>query len=528
MFKVAPRQFKSFRVLLVLWFVQCFMPCGERQVLCADSRGDELAQWLNVRGREEYGEPPEKCDDLTFARRLFLDLVGRVPSVSELRDFESLSGDRRRQLIETLVFGEGTRGDRYTRLASEHLARQWRQVLLPTGTSVGASAVGVENWFATQFHNEVPYDEVMRQLIRVQDTSAAGNTPVVVEGGAAMQYFQLLGGLPENYAGNLSRVMLGVRIECAQCHDHPFTDWKQRDFWGLAAFYSDLAAGNGNVTESSSVKAGMIQYENVSYDAKYLWSDAPLERTSVALRSRLGEWMASRSNPNFAATAVNRFWQHLVGRGLVADVENLDQASPEARRFADEFGEKFAEDGYHVRRLIAAICKSDWYQAVSQEALLDAELFYRPMKSVSPEQVFDSMEQSLHLTISRVDPSAPRWSGERMQLVSRLGESSGATPEDYAAGIPQALLMMNGRLTSEAVDLESSRLLKAVTEAPFFEVEERVETLYMAVLTRRPVAAELDAISAMLDRKSDETAKKRVLGELLWALLNSPEFVLCR
>jgi len=138
------------------------------------------------------------------------------------------------------------------------------------------------------------------------------------------------------------------------------------------------------------------------------------------------------------------------------------------------------------------------------------------------------MEESLHLPVSRVDPTAPRFTGERMQLISRLSETSSRSPDDYASGIPQALMMMNGRLTSEAVNLENSRLLRSVAEAPFFETQDRVETLYLSVLTRRPTEEEAKSINAFLDSQKDESSRKLAMGELLWALLNSPEFVLCR
>lgn len=482
-----------------------------------------MAQWLNVRGSEIWGKAPDKCDDLTFARRIYLDLLGRVPSVAELRDFEKLEGNRRQRLIETLVFGEGERADRYQRLSAEHLARQWRQVLLPTGNAALGGTAGIENWLASQFRNDVPYDEWMRRLVRVQELNASSSAMA-----AQQNYFQLLGGLPETYAGNISRVMLGVRIECAQCHDHPFTQWKQSDFWGLAAFFSDLKTVPGDATTSKSGTVGKIEFEDKEYVAKFLWNSEPIAQNTLALRTRLSEWITSKENPNFSATAANRFWQHLVGRGLYPDIENLDVAKTEERRFADELGSRFAADGFNVRRLLAAICKSDWYQAESQPEAIDAKAFYRPLKSVSPEQVFDSMEESLHLPVSRVDPTAPRFTGERMQLISRLSESGSRSPADYAAGIPQALLMMNGRLTSEAVNLESSRLLRSVADAPFFETNDRIETLYLSVLTRRPTAEEAKELSSFFDSRTDELSRKRAMGELLWALLNSPEFVLCR
>lgn len=485
----------------------------------ADSRGDELARWLDSRGQEVWGEPPPRCDELTFARRVYLDIVGRVPSVAELRDYLDLGENRRKSLVEQLLFGEGPRAETYTRLSAGNLARYWRRVLLPPGTTVNGNPQTIEAWLSDAFADRTPYDEIMGRLTRIQSNESAG------------QYYQLLGSLPENYAGHISRVMLGVRIECAQCHDHPFSDWKQDDFWGLAAFYSDLARAGDDPNASTATKtSGSINYEGTVYQAKVLWTDKPVAKPERALRSQLARWMTSKENPQFAATAVNRFWQYLVGHGLYADVENLDEATPEERAFLDELGKKFAEEGYDSNQLIAAICKSSWYQAASVdiEEGDQQERFARTLKVISPEQVFDSLEQSLLLPVSRIDPNSPRWRGDRMQLVSRLSETVGATPEDYASGIPQALLLMNGKMTSDAISMDRSRLLRAVVESPFFNDSDRIKTLYLAVLTRNPSDEEAEALKQYLDSKNEDSARQRAYGEILWALLNSPEFVLCR
>ena len=113
-------------------------------------------------------------------------------------------------------------------------------------------------------------------------------------------------------------------------------------------------------------------------------------------------------------------------------------------------------------------------------------------------------------------------------MLGRLGEAIGETPEDYASGIPQALMMMNGQVTSDAISLDRSRFLRAVVESPFFDEGQRIETLYLAVLTREPSDAEKDSLSQYLDSKPDDTQRRKAFGEILWALLNSPEFVLCR
>ncbi len=468
-------------------------------------------------GREVWGEPPPQCDDLTFARRIHLDILGRVPSVSEIRDFQDLGEDRRDLLVEQLLFAAAPRAATYGRLSAAHLARQWRQVLVPPGTTVSGSPRPLERWLAERFSTRTPFDEMMGQLAAISTGESAG------------QYYRLLGSSPENYAGHVSRVMLGVRIECAQCHHHPFSDWKQDDFWGLAAFYSDLPRSGDDPNASSSTRTpGSIEYEGEVYSAKLLWSRDPIEQPSLVLRTQLSKWMTAKSNPHFASTAVNRFWQHLVGRGLYADVENLDEAKPGERAFLDELGRRFAEDGYNVNRLLAGICKSSWYQSVVGDAESADHAFARTLKVISPEQVFDSLEQSLLLPVSRIDPTAPRWTGDRMQLVSRLSETVGATPEDYASGIPQALLLMNGKMTSDAIDLDRSRLLRAVLESPFFNRNDRITTLYLAVLTREPTYDEMQALAEYLDSKPNDDARDRAYGEILWALLNSPEFVLCR
>lgn len=483
----------------------------------ADSRGDDLARWIDARGREVWGPPPPRCDDLTFARRVYLDLVGRVPGVAEVRDFQAMGEDRRRQLVEQLLFTEGERERPYERLRVQTLATYWQRVLLPPSATVEGSANTLRGFLADCFADRQPFDETIAQLANIPSATSAG------------RYYQLLGSLPENYAGAISRVALGVRIECAQCHDHPFTDWSQRDFWGLAAFYSDLPRRGDDPNASvAASNPGAIEFEGEVYRAKLLWANQPISRGTGALRSRFAQWLTAKDNPYFASTAVNRFWEYLVGRGLYSDVENLDQAFPEQRAFLDELGQRFAESGFRVEPLMAAICKSRWYQAVSTEGEARTESFSRPLKALSPQQVFDSLEQALLLPVSRVDPRSPRWSGGRTQMIQRLSETVGTSPEDYSAGIPQALMMMNGRLTDDAIDPDRSRLLRAVADAPFFDQAGRIETLYLAVLTRAPSAREKQALSAYLDRQESEVMRQRAFGEVLWALLNSPEFVLCR
>ena len=194
----------------------------------------------------------------------------------------------------------------------------------------------------------------------------------------------------------------------------------------------------------------------------------------------------------------------------------------------DDLAKLFVASGYDVRWLIAGICKSKVYQ---QMAAAEPEsgngLVRRPLKTLLPEQVFDSLEVALSLPLGKAD-NGPRFSGERQQFVARMNEAAPESPVDYKGGIPQALMLMNGKLTADATSLDASRTLRAIVEAPFLGPEEKIETLYLAVLSRRPRQAEATYLLEHLKRQTDNQASKNAFAEIMWGLLNSPEFVLSR
>jgi hypothetical protein len=142
--------------------------------------------------------------------------------------------------------------------------------------------------------------------------------------------------------------------------------------------------------------------------------------------------------------------------------------------------------------------------------------------------VFDSLEQALSLPVTRSNASSARYNGTRTQMVSRLDESLGDSPEDYGAGIPQVLMLMNGPLTADAVSVDRSRTLKGVIDAPFLDEASKLDALYLAVLTRYPTQTERDFLLDHVRIQSTPEDRRTAYDEILWALLNSPEFVLCR
>jgi hypothetical protein len=498
----------------------------------------ELAEWIDARFAEHYRragiEPAPVVDDATFLRRVFLDLQGRIPTVAQLRDFLADQGSLKRQnCVERLVNAK-ERPDRFAERTAANLSRVWRRMMVPASSPGAAMAERLEPWLARQFAANTPYDQFARKLLLASlpqpAPGVAIQTPPAPDSDAAAALFQqAVGPMPENLASAYVRVFLGVRLNCAQCHDHPFTDWKRNDFWGVAAFFS---SDNSKPPESRPPPNIVADSTNgVSYAAKLLWAEEPLKELPAGKSSRevLAEWMTSRDNPNFAATAVNRSWQYLCGRGLAGAVDDLDRVSPEERQVLDELAKLFVASDFDLRWLIVGICQSRVYQqSYSDDAAAGAEGFtQRPLKTLLPEQVFDSLEQALGLPVAKAD-QGPRYNGLRDQFVARMNEAAPETPMDFKAGIPQALMLMNGQLIADATSLDSSRTLRAVVEAPFLKPAEKIEALYCAALTRKPSGAELDYLLGYVRRQPTEEQQKQAYAQVLWGLLNSPEFVMSR
>ena len=475
-------------------------------------------------------EPPAVSDDATFLRRAYLDLSGTIPPVSQVREFLDYTGEHKRFLLIERLLSDNRRPERYAERTAAHWATLWRRMMIPGNTPEAQQAVMLEPWLKRQFVDNVPYDEIARKLITAKSSDTNAMMPAnprlgQLASGPAL-YLQVAGGKPETSASAVSRMFLGVRIGCAECHNHPFAAWKQADFWGMAAFFNGVKGGA--LEDSTTLK---IRPENslVDYTATFLASGEPAKLNNGKMaRETVADWITAPENTLFAATAVNRVWLHLLGRGLTESVDDLDKASPQERRFLDELARHFVAAGYDLQWLISGICQSQLYQRESaREEILSSAPGLRPVKTLTPEQLFNSLEQALALPVARADGSA-RFNGLRDQLISRMNEATGNAPEEYRAGVPQALLLMNGQLTTEATDLDKSRTLRGVLDAPFLDTEQKLTTLFYATFSRRPNEAERKILLQHVQKSNEIAKQNEACAEIFWGLLNSPEFVLER
>ncbi|HEY1381374.1 MAG TPA: DUF1549 domain-containing protein [Gemmataceae bacterium] len=467
----------------------------------------ELAAWIDARlesARQAKGLPrPEPAGDDVFLRRAYLDLAGTIPSVAEARDFlESASATKRLLLVQSLIDDK-----RFP----EHFAGLWARTLAPAGNTRGP----LENWLRGEFRKNTPFDQVTRALL-----TASGDAT----GASPASFYFAVGNSPERVAEAIGRGLLGVRLGCAQCHDHPLAEWKREDFWGLAAFFAGTGTSPRQIGDGFAVRVTATGGSK-EYDAKFLDGPPPQFSAGRSPRAVLADWLAAPRNRFFAANVVNRVWQDLCGTGLVSTVDDLDTVTAQERALIlDELAGKFAAGGFNLRWLVEGICLSKAYQ---QASAADAPpgTFRRPVRTLSPEQVFAALDQSLSLKKGRT--LSPRFTSEGRTLQAQLDSARGTSPTDYKAGIPQALLLMNGSLITKATTLDDSMTLRAVVDAPFLDEGEKLETLFLAAYSRLPRADERERFLKVVTASRDAEARKQAYANVFWALLNSPEFVLC-
>jgi hypothetical protein len=468
----------------------------------------ELAAWIDARleaaGRAKGLPPRPVAGDDVFLRRAYLELTGTIPSVAEAREFlESTTAGKREALINSLLDDKRS---------AEHFARLWARTLAPAGNTRGP----LEAWLRAEIAKNTPFDQLTRAIL-----TAKGNATTA----SPAAFYSAVGNSPERLAEAVARGFLGVRLGCAQCHNHPFTGWKREHFWGLAAFFAGTGNAPGQVNDAFATRITPTD-SNREYQAGFLEGPPPEFPEGKSPRAVLADWMATPKNRFFAANVVNRVWQDLCGAGLVSTVDDLDTLGADERaQVLDDLAARFAANGFNLRWLIEGICLSKAYQ---QASLSNPEpgSAQRPVRTLSPDQVFAALDQALSLKKGR--GLSPRYTAEGRNLMARLEEARGVTPTDFKGGIPQALLLMNGEMITQATTLEDSLTLRAVIEAPFLKEADKLDTLFLAAYSRFPRADERERLLKLIRAKPDDAAAARqAYANIFWALLNSPEFVLC-
>jgi uncharacterized protein DUF1549/uncharacterized protein DUF1553 len=469
-------------------------------------------------------EPAALANDEEFVRRVYLDLTGAIPRVAEAREFlADQRPDKRARLIDVLLDSPAH---------ATHLANTWRNIMLPGGLNLDQinNVVGVQNWLRQRFVENVRYDNLVSELLVASDGGEAG--PAL--------YYTSLDLAAEKLASSTARIFLGLQIECAQCHDHPFDHWKQKDFWGYAAFFARLRQpemnnpnprGRARLIDLDEGEVKLPSSDEVVLP-KYPAGLSPDQKELGTRREQLAIWMASRDNPFLARAGVNRVWWHLFGRGLVEPVDDLGrQNQPSHPELLDELTTYFVQSGFNLRELYRTLANSQTYQRTSvwtNELVPPHELYvHMPVKTLTAEQLYDSVNRVLHRRpqsmMNGINVNSPLLDPQRQTFIAKV-QSSGRNFLEYQAGVLQALALLNGSDLVEATDPERSPLLGSL-QAPFFTDDDRLRTLFLAAYSRQPTEPELSICQGQFGKYS-QSDRAKAYGDILWSLLNSAEFAL--
>jgi hypothetical protein len=462
-----------------------------------------------------------RSDDAEFLRRVHLDLVGVIPTAEKVKAFlDSTDPGKRAKAIDELLadprFGK-------------HLAETWASLMVQReNNNKKTNTAPLQSWLADHFNKNTPLDKTVFELL----TSTGSEK----ENGA-VAYFV---GNPtvDKITDNVTRMFLGVQLQCAQCHNHPFTDYKQAEYWGMAAFFTKVKLTGGNaknaakkgesvgITEvSGAVKGKKLPESAKIVPAKFLHAEEPTMTKDEPARPVLAKWLTTPGNPYFARAMVNRFWFQLFARGIVNPVDDMhddNEATHDA--LLNLLTDQFQASGCDVKYLVRAICNTETYQRTSRPTEGNADdktLFsHRRVRVMTPEQLFDSFTVALGKAPDNVQPingkKGPAATG-RDNFITFFRIEDGADSLEYQIGIPQALRLMNSAQLNATTQVITQAMEGTKTPA------EVIERLFLRTLSRRPTPPEATRFTAHVSQAANP---RTGYGDILWALLNSSEFTM--
>ncbi len=472
--------------------------------------------------QERELKPAPTAPELAVGRRLALGLMGTIPSLQEIRDFEAPTGDRLQAWLDAIL-----RDPRFNDYFAERLARAY------VGTADGPFIVyrrrRFVSWLSDQLARNRPYDEIVRDLIADRglwtDRPATNFITVTVN--------QADGNVPdpERLASRVSRAFLGVRLDCAQCHNHPFERWKRDDFQGIAAFFGQVKTGLTGIHDD--VNAGYLMEDRKTGEKVKVEPGVPflpdLVSDSGTRRERLAAWVTHPNNSYFARATVNRVWAILCGRPLVEPVDDIPTAG-DLPKALDLLAEDFVAHGFDLRRLIRAIASMEAFRldSAAEHEITDAhEKSWAafPLTRLRPEQVAGGVLQAAQVqTLNQESHALVRFIryGTLNDFVKSYGDTGEDEFHDRGCTIPQVLLVMNGDLVKKQTE---KNLFNAATRIGWQALDDRaaVEAAFLCVLTRRPTPEAAALFEGRLrDTRGDERSAR--MEDLYWALLNGTEF----
>ncbi len=485
--------------------------------------GSEIDQLIGKKLRQLRIEPSPLCSDEEFLRRATIDITGLLPTEEQYARFMAdVAPDKREALIEQLL---------QQKEFSEIWAMKFAQLLMIKSSNQFSykSAFLYANWLTDQFAKNVPVDEMVRSLL-----SGTGGTFSQPE----TNFYEIERSALKT-SENVAQVFMGIRTQCAQCHNHPFDRWTMDDYYGFAAFFAQIGRKRAEdyreqiiYNRSSGETKHPVTGQNMA--PKFL-GDAVPEVKGKDRREVLAQWLTSPENPYFARSIANRVWAHFMGVGIVDEVDDIRASNPPSNpELFDLLGQKLVEYKFDFRSLVRDICTSEAYQRSSQ-ATPSNESDLRNYSHALPRRL---SAESLLDCISQATAAPDKFRGlplgaRAVQIadgatsnyfLTAFGRSPRVTVCDCEAttdpSLSQALHLLNGSSVHDKIN--QGKLISAWIKEDKLTVEDVIHRLYVRSLTRKPSDQEMTDLLASV---ADSPSEQQGLEDVFWALLNSREFV---
>ncbi len=487
---------------------------------------------------KRLGIPPsELCDDSTFLRRASIDIAGHPPTLDETRAFlADTAPNKREALVESLLSSPGY---------ADYFANKWAALLRNKRLDKGTPAsFAFHSWLRDGLLANRPYDVMVRELLAA--TGAAVSNPPVA------WYNQVK--TPEQQLEDVAQLFLGVRMNCAQCHHHPFERWSQQDYYGLSAFFTQIGRRPTAIAGQSVIfhKRGVAVAENKKTKANV--KPAGLGSPSFDIppdddpRLVLADWMGSKTNPFFAKSLVNRYWKHFFNRGLVEPEDDIRDTNPPSNpELLEALAKHFTASNFDLKAVVRVLVNSAAYQlaaAPNSYNAADRQNFshYYP-KRLNAEVLLDAVDQLTGASTDFADlPAGTRAIAlpdnsynKSSYFLSVFGRPEGDSVCEcervQSSNLSQSLHLMNAaevKTKLSKTEGRAARLAKATDDSG------NLHELYSAALCRAPKEPELQTALAYLAKPRTDAqgkpldpalSRKAAYEDLLWAVINTKEFL---
>jgi hypothetical protein len=467
--------------------------------------------------------PAALCSDNEFLRRVYMDVIGALPTLEEQQAFFSdASEGRRDRLINRLV-------DR-----PEHArfwALKWGDLLRLRKSEVAEAGVfKFHQWLVDVFEQNVPFDKFARELLTAQGSTYEH---------PAANYYRACDE-PTEAVETTAQLFLGSRIQCAKCHNHPFENWTQDNFYGLSAFFNRVSRKPGARFEEEIVyvaRQGEVVQPRTGQTMKPWLPVAGVVESGETpdRREAFAEWLTKPGNPFFARVAVNRIWAAVMGQGIVNPIDDFRQSNPPSiPTLLDKLAQDFVEHGYDHKHILRTILSSRTYQASSQASELnkdDARFFsHAKMRLLSAEQLLDAICDVTQIKESfagmppgtrATELPSPDFNQAFLDKFGRPARATACTCErGERTTLAQVIELFNGALVQQKLADKKNRFHRELDEgrAP----REVIEELYRAAVCRQPTEAELHAATEYVAARGNAADGVK---DVCWALLNTDEFL---